>query len=185
MEYICATGPYPTILLKFDLIVLNFILCSLMNRRCTRFAAYSGSAIFFMTLVYFALLADTFYSGGDKQTTPQMAQMIPTLPLEINSPETEVNKVVILDPENGRKLGSGKIEVKGKAPQKSVVSLFVNGTQVDQVQSRDGSYRFANVELTRQANVLQTRFHAQDGSSASSTAILVFHPETASRTQGK
>jgi hypothetical protein len=155
-----------------------------MKKRFAHLALYVGAATFFITLVYFALLADAFYSGGDTPRT-QTAQMVPTLPLQIHEPESVKEPISINQPENGKNLHSGKIDVNGKAPGDCTIVLFVNGKKVDQVESRDGLYRFENVELAKQANVLQTRFLARDGSSASSKAILVFHRSTTSNLEGK
>jgi hypothetical protein len=149
-----------------------------MKKRYTHYAMYTGGTVFFIVLVYFALLADAFYSGGDQKLPPQMAQIVPSLPIEkghLNDNE----KVVILNPENGKKSISRKIDVDGKAPRGASVLLFVNGVLAGKVQSaEDGSYRFTNIELLRHANVIQTRFHGTDGSSASSRAIMVFHRNT-------
>jgi hypothetical protein len=146
-----------------------------MKQRYTHYALYAGGTVFFLILVYFALLADAFYSGGDQKMPPQMAQIVPSLPIE-KGHLNENEKVVILNPENGKKSVSKKIDVNGKAPRGTAVLLFVNGVLTDKVQSaEDGSYRFTNVELLRHANVIQTRFHGTDGSSASSRAIMVFH----------
>jgi hypothetical protein len=149
-----------------------------MKKQYTHYAMYAGGTVFFIVLVYFALLADAFYSGGDQKLPPQMAQIVPSLPIEkghLNDNE----KVVILKPENGKKSISRKIDVDGKAPRGASVLLFVNGVLAGKVQSaEDGSYRFTNIELLRHANVIQTRFHGTDGSSASSRAIMVFHRNT-------
>jgi hypothetical protein len=156
-----------------------------MKKRFAHLALYVGATTFFITLVYFALLADAFYSGGDAPKAPQMAQMIPSLPLEIHEAEAEMNDVLISHPKNGAELESERIEVNGKAPRESTVQLFLNGAKIAQVESRDGSYWFENVELAKQANVIQTRFHSRDGSSAPSKPILVFHRIKTSNLEGK
>src|SRR5262245_54133149 len=108
-----------------------------MKKRFAHLALCVGAATFFITLVYFALLADAFYSGGDTPRTPQMAQMVPSLPLQIHEPESVKDPISINQPENGKALNSGKIDVIGKAPGDSRVVLYVNGKKVDQVESRD------------------------------------------------
>ncbi len=152
-----------------------------MKQRYARYTVYAGGAVFFVTLVYFALLADAFYSSGDEKASPQMAQIVPSLPIDIVGKENENVDIAIDHPENGRKSTSQRIDVEGKAPEGSSVLLFVNGTLVDSVQSSDGFYRFSNVMLTRPANILQTRFQSSDDSSAASAAIMVFHQNSDSK----
>lgn len=152
-----------------------------MKQRYARYTVYAGAAVFFVSLVYFALLADAFYSSGDEKASQQMAQIVPSLPIDMVGKENEKVEIAIEHPENGRKSTSQRIDVEGQAPLGSSVLLFVNGILVDSAQSSDGSFRFTNVALTRQANILQTRFHASDGSSASSAAIMVFHQNSVSK----
>ena len=145
-----------------------------MKERYARYGLYVGSAAFVITLVYFALLADAFYTGGDETTVRQMAQVVPSLPIDLDGSSKENETIVILTPENGMNIASGRIDVKGNAPVGAEVLLFVNGAFAQRVSSPEGTYLFTDVELKKQATILQTRFEGEDGSSASSTAIMVF-----------
>jgi hypothetical protein len=145
-----------------------------MQQRYARYAMYVGSVVFFIVLVYFALLADAFYSGGDQQFTAQSAQIVPSLPIDLAPGGGEKEEVTVAKPQNGWKSPSRAITVEGKAPLGAEVVLFVNGKLLDRLESQDSSYRFIDVPLPQYANVIQTRFNTKDGSSASSNAIMVF-----------
>src|SRR5262245_26039175 len=48
-----------------------------------RYAAYVTIFLLFSGLVYFGLLADAFYSGGDKNTGTQLEHITPSLPVKV------------------------------------------------------------------------------------------------------
>lgn len=143
-----------------------------------RYALYGTSVILVGVLIYFALLADAFYSSGTE--TAALAEMVPKMPVatdeEIHSQREEIH---ITRPVNGMKSPSQTIEVEGTAPDNSVVAMYLNGTLMESTVARTGGvYRFTNVVLTKPANVLQTRYYSDNGSSDSSTAIMVFYQST-------
>ena len=65
------------------------------------------------------------------------------------------------------------LQVEGKAPQNAVVAVYLNGTLIESTVARGAVYRFSKVMLTKHANVIQTRYYSDDGSSNFSPAIMV------------
>ncbi|MCI0416955.1 polysaccharide deacetylase family protein [bacterium] len=137
---------------------------------------YATLILLLSGFVYFALLADAFYSGGDLQVKPNLTQIAPSLPVDMQEKPTE--EIMISRPLNGTKCLSQTIQVEGRAPSNSVVAIYLNGTLIDNTVAREGHYRFAQVPLTKHANVLQTRFYANNGSSDSSSAIMIFNQDS-------
>ena len=138
-----------------------------------RYATYATLVVLIIGFVYFALLADAFYSGGKTTIAPANAEIAPSLPLNID--EKPASQILIQRPSNGMKSPSQTVEVEGKAPANSVVALYLNGTLTDSTVAAGGFYRFPSVLLTKSSNVMQTRFHADNGSSDASSAIMVFY----------
>ena len=139
-----------------------------------KYALYAASMIMVVGLVYFALFADAFYNGENQKTQPTLSQIAPSLPLDIQSNAQPVETILITRPINGMKSASQTIEVEGKAPNNAVVALYLNGTLVESTVARTAVYRFPQAILTKHANVIQTRFYTDGGSSNSSSAIMVF-----------
>ncbi len=148
------------------------------SRPYARYAMYASALVLVGVLVYFALLADAFYSGGDEKSTANLTQMAPSLPVHVEPPEQET--IAISRPLNGMKSASQTIAVEGKAPQNAVVAMYLNGTLVESTVARDSSFHFPQVLLTKHANVLQARFYTDAGSSNSSPAIMVFFQDSLS-----
>lgn len=123
--------------------------------------------------VYFALLADAFYSGGDLEVKTNRTQIALSLPVDMQ--EKPAEEIIISKPHNGMKSSSQTVHVEGRAPHNSSVAIYLNGTLMDSTVTRGGHYRFPEVLLTKHANVLQTRFYAKNGSSDSSSAIMIFY----------
>src|SRR5689334_7179526 len=51
-------------------------------RRFRRYALYSSIAALVAIFIYFGLLADAFYSGGDQKNRPSLNEIAPSLPVE-------------------------------------------------------------------------------------------------------
>ncbi|PWT89594.1 MAG: hypothetical protein C5B54_08645 [Acidobacteria bacterium] len=153
----------------------------------TRYVLYAGSLVLVGGLVYFALLADAFYTGGDRPAnanpTPKssVAPIAPSLPVESPNPPKET--INISRPVNGMKSASQTIEVAGKAPKDAIVGLYLNGSLIESTLAMEASYNFPAVLLTKHANVIQTRFY-KDESSNFSPAIMVFYQDTIQTTSG-
>lgn len=142
-----------------------------------RYAVYGSLFVLFSGLVYFGLLADAFYSGGDKTSQASLGKIAPSLPVE-TAPETrDPDSVTITRPINGMKSPSQTVEVEGKAPAGAVVAAYLNGSLVESTVARDGNYSFPGVLLTKHANVLQTRYYTENGSSNFSPAIMVLYQD--------
>lgn len=142
-------------------------------RPYTRYALYAGSLVLVCGLVYFALMADAFYTGGDHGAEPN-TRMTPSLPIE-SDPQAK-DMISITRPLNGMKSASQTVAVEGKAPKGAVVAIYLNGTLMESSIARDATYRFSSVLLTKHANVIQTRFYS-DGMSNFSPAIMVFYQD--------
>jgi hypothetical protein len=138
-----------------------------------RYAIYVSLFVLLGGFLYFALLADAFYSGGTTAPRPDTAQIAPSLP--VNFEEQTAEEIVIQRPINGTKTHSQTIQVEGKAPPNSVVELYLNGARIDKVRTKQGRYLFADVDLTARTNVLQTRFYSDDGFSDASDAVMIFY----------
>jgi len=147
-----------------------------ITRPFARYALYASALVLVAGLVYFALLADAFYSGGDQNTAAKLAEMTPSLPLDTEPPKQET--ITISRPLNGMKSASQNIAVEGKAPPNAVVAMYLNGTLVESTIARNSNFRFPQVLLTKHANVLQARFYTDAGSSNSSPAIMVFFQDS-------
>jgi peptidoglycan/xylan/chitin deacetylase (PgdA/CDA1 family) len=124
-------------------------------------------------IIYFALFADAFYNGEGKSQT-SLAQMAPSLPVEVDSGASGTEGIAITRPLNGMKSASQTVEVEGKAPENSVVAMYLNGSLIESTVAKGSLYRFPKVLLTKHANVIQTRYYSDNGSSNSSVAIMVF-----------
>jgi peptidoglycan/xylan/chitin deacetylase (PgdA/CDA1 family) len=138
-----------------------------------RYAMYATVIFLLGGFVYFALLADAFYSGGDLEVKTNLTQIAPSLPVDMQ--ERPAEEIIISKPLNGMKSSSQTVQVEGRAPHNSSVAIYLNGTMMDSTVARGGQYRFAEVPLTKHANVLQTRFYTRNGSSDSSSAIMIFY----------
>lgn len=136
-------------------------------------------------VIYFGVLADAFYSGGDHQNNQStgLAQITPSLPVETAPAPAPKEMVSITRPVNGMKSASQSIEVAGKAPKDAVVALYLNGSLMESTVAKDASYNFSSVTLTKHANVIQTRFYS-DESSNFSPAIMVFFQDTIQASSG-
>jgi len=141
-----------------------------------RYAFYATLVVLVGGFIYFALLADAFYNGGDENIRSDLAGIAPSLP--VNTDERPVEAVTITRPVNGMKSASQTVQVEGSAPQNAIVAIYLNGTLIDSTVARNGNYRFPQVLLTKHANVIQTRFYGDNGASDSSTAIMVFYQES-------
>jgi peptidoglycan-N-acetylmuramic acid deacetylase len=149
-------------------------LAEVPKRGYRRYALYGMLVLLLGGFLYFALLADAFYSGGDAaEATTDSTAIAPSLPVAIE--ERERQPILIDHPLNGLKSMSEKIKVEGPAPHNSVVGMYLNGSLIDSTVAREGYYHFPNVLLTKPTNILQTRFYAANGSSDSSPAIMVFY----------
>jgi peptidoglycan/xylan/chitin deacetylase (PgdA/CDA1 family) len=144
--------------------------------RYGRYALYTSLALLIGGFIYFGLLADAFYNGSEQGTQPNLSQIAPSLPVKTETP-TRVEDITITRPINGMKSASQTIELEGRAPQNSVVAAYLNGTLVASTLARSSVYHFPQVLLTKHANVIQTRFYLDNGSSNSSSAIMVFFQE--------
>lgn len=147
------------------------------ERTYAKYALYLTGLILVASLIYFALLADAFYSGGDHGSSTNLHEITPSLPLEIETP-TPTEPLTITRPLNGMKSPSQFIEVEGKGPEHSVVALYLNGTLIESTVARESVYRFPNVLLTKKANVIQTRFYTDSGASNFSPAIMVLYQDS-------
>jgi peptidoglycan/xylan/chitin deacetylase (PgdA/CDA1 family) len=146
-------------------------------RRFRHYALYSSIAVLLGTFIYFGLLADAFYSGGDQKNRPSLNEIAPSLPVETASAPRRAEGINITRPLNGMKSASQTVEVEGKAPANAVVAMYLNGSLVESTVARNSTYTFPRVLLTKHANVLQTRYYSDDGSSNSSSAIMVFYQD--------
>jgi peptidoglycan/xylan/chitin deacetylase (PgdA/CDA1 family) len=144
--------------------------------RYARYALYLTGLMLVAGVIYFALLADAFYSGGDQPSAPKFEEIRPSLPVVV---ESEPNKetINITRPLNGMKSPSQIIEVEGKAPDHAVVAIYLNGTLIESTVARENLYRFQKVPLTKHANVIQTRFYSDNGSTNFSPAIMVLYQD--------
>ncbi len=141
-----------------------------------RYEMYASLILLLAGFVYFALLADAFYSGGDALVKPNLTQIALSLPLDMQErPEQEI---MISRPPNGTKSPSQTVQVEGRAPHNSVVAMYLNGTLMDNTVAHGGNYRFSDVLLTKNANILQTRFYADSGSSDSSSPIMILYHDS-------
>lgn len=147
------------------------------GRTYAKYALYLTGLILVASLIYFALLADAFYSGGDQGSTPNLTEIKPSLPLEIERP-APAEALTITRPLNGMKSPSQLIEVEGKGPKNAVVALYLNGTLMESTVARQNVYRFPKVLLTKTANVIQTRFYTDSGASNFSPAIMVLYQDS-------
>jgi peptidoglycan/xylan/chitin deacetylase (PgdA/CDA1 family) len=141
-----------------------------------KYVAYASIAALLGVFIYFGLLADAFYSGGDQQATTNLNSIAPSLPVDVQEKKAET--ITITRPLNGMKSPSQTIQVEGAAPQNSVVAVYLNGTLMDSTVARSAYYRFPQLLLTKHANVIQTRFYADNGSSDASSAIMVFFQDS-------
>lgn len=143
------------------------------QRRYKRYVIYGMLVLLLGGFLYFALLADAFYSGGEAaEAVSETTQITPSLPVAMEEQKKE--DILIDRPVNGMKSLSEHVRVEGPAPHKSVVGMYLNGSLIDSTVASGGYYRFADVLLTKPTNILQTRFYAANGSSDSSPAIMVF-----------
>jgi len=152
--------------------------------RYARYALYAGSLVMVGGLIYFALFADAFYNGEEQPAQPSFAQIAPSLPVQLDSTPRTENTIIITRPVNGMKSASQTIEVEGKAPENALVALYLNGSLIESAVARGAVYRFPQVMLTKHANVLQTRFYVESGSSNASSAIMVFYKNEIPATAG-
>ncbi|HSE41365.1 MAG TPA: polysaccharide deacetylase family protein [Acidobacteriota bacterium] len=146
------------------------------KRNYARYTIYASLIVLAAGFVYFGLLADAFYSGG---SNPQQQQdlMAPSLPVDVEKEEKK-EEISITRPINGMKSASQFVEVEGSAPANAVVAVYLNGSLVESTVAREALYRFPKVMLTKHANVLQTRFYSDDGSSNFSPAIMVLYQDS-------
>ena len=151
--------------------------------RYKRYAIYGMLVLLLGGFLYFALLADAFYSGGDvAEAVSESTEISPSLPVSMEEQKKE--DILIEHPLNGLRSRSEQVQVEGPAPHNSVVGMLLNGSLIDSTVAHGGYYRFPSVILTKPTNVLQTRFYARNGSSDSSPAIMVFYQNaTASKVQ--
>ena len=140
-----------------------------------RYAMFVSMLVLILGFVYFALLADAFYSGGDAGVKSKPNKIGLSLPLDIQA--KPVVEILISRPLNGTRSPSQTMQVEGHAPANSVVAIYLNGTLTDSTIATGGNYRFPSVLLTKNANVIQTRFYADNGSSDASSAIMVFYAD--------
>jgi peptidoglycan/xylan/chitin deacetylase (PgdA/CDA1 family) len=141
-----------------------------------KYVIFAGLAVILGGFVYFGLLADAFYSGGSQTATTSLNSIAPSLPVEVQ--EKPAADITITRPLNGMKSPSQTIQVEGNAPQNSVVAVYLNGTLMESTVARAAYYRFPQVLLTKHANVIQTRFYTDNGSSDASSAIMVFYQDS-------
>lgn len=153
-------------------------------RRFRRYALYSTVAVLIGVFIYFGLLADAFYNGSDQKNHAAMNEIAPSLPLETAPAPRKPEGIVITRPLNGMKSASQRIEVEGRAPADAVVAMYLNGTLVESTVARNSTYSFPQILLTKHANVLQTRYYSDDGSSNASAAIMVFFQDEIPSTAG-
>lgn len=140
-----------------------------------RYALYASSIIIFAGVVYFALFADAFYNSGTQTPKTPLNAMTPALPVTFGEKPPE--GILITTPLNGMKSASQTILIEGKAPKDSIVGLYLNGTLMISTVAINSQYRFPDVLLTKHANVLQTRYYTNQGSSNFSPAIMVFYQD--------
>ena len=152
-------------------------------RPVLRYALYGSLFLSFLGLVYFGLLADAFYSGGDHNSNQAVAHMAPSLPVE-SADKPPQDAVTITRPINGMKSASQTVEVEGKAPANAVVAVYLNGSLIESTVVREGIYNFTGVLLTKHANVLQTRYYGDNGTSNFSPAIMVLYQEPIQENSG-
>ncbi len=148
-----------------------------VTRNYIRYAAYAAVVVLVGSFIYFGLLADAFYSGGNQQQD-DLTGMAPSLPVDLEQAEEKPEVVSITRPLNGMKSPSQFVDVEGSAPANSVVAVYLNGSLVESTIARNSIYRFPKVMLTKHANVLQTRFYSDDGSSNFSPAIMVLYQDS-------
>src|SRR5262245_38618111 len=65
-----------------------------------RYALYATGIVLIGGLIYFALLADAFYSGGDQRPQPAFKKIAPSLPVDLNPPPPR-QAITISRPLNG------------------------------------------------------------------------------------
>ncbi len=146
------------------------------TRNYGRYAIYASLVVLAAGFVYFGLLADAFYSGGSQHQQPDL--MTPSLPIDLEKADDKADGINITRPINGMKSASQFVEVEGSAPANAVVAVYLNGSLVESTVARNTLYRFPKVMLTKHANVLQTRFYDDDGSSNFSPAIMVLYQDS-------
>jgi hypothetical protein len=140
-----------------------------------KYAMYAALVFVLGLLVYFGLLADAFYSGSNHQSAPSLKSIALSLP--INVEEKVVSPITISHPRNGEQIPLKQIYIDGIAPENSEVSLYLNGILLEKTTAHAAQYRFADVQLTKRANVIQTRYYV-DGSSEASTPIMIFSKDS-------
>jgi peptidoglycan-N-acetylglucosamine deacetylase len=148
------------------------------SRPYFRYAAYAAIVLFVGGFIYFGLLADAFYSGSNDKQPDKLSNMQPSLPVDVEQADSKKDVVTITRPLNGMKSPSQFVEVEGAAPSNAVVAVYLNGSLIESTIARDAIYRFPKVMLTKHANVLQTRFYSDDGSSNFSPAIMVLYQDS-------
>jgi peptidoglycan/xylan/chitin deacetylase (PgdA/CDA1 family) len=146
----------------------------------SRYATYATLILLFGGFIYFALLADAFYSGGELEVKSNLAQIAPSLPVDMQ--ENPSAEILISSPLNGMSSSSQTVQVEGRAPHNSAVAMYLDGTLMDSTVARGGHYQFPDVPLNKHVNVLQTRFYARNGSSDSSSPIMIFLQNSSSAT---
>lgn len=154
------------------------------QRPYTRYALYAGSLVLFLSLVYFALFADAFYSTQPRRPGADLSQITPSLPVSAPSDQASEDSIAITRPLNGMKSPSQTVAVEGRAPANAVVAIYLNGTVMESTLVRDSEYRFPAVLLTKHANVIQTRYYTSQGSSNFSRAVMVFYQEPIQSSSG-
>lgn len=152
-------------------------------RPVLRYALYGSLFLSFLGLIYFGLLADAFYSGGDRTANRSTARITPSLPVE-PADKSPQDAVTITRPINGMKSASQTVEVEGKAPANAVVAVYLNGSLIESTVARGGIYNFSGVLLTKHANVLQTRYYGDNSTSNFSPAIMVLYQEPIQENNG-
>lgn len=146
-----------------------------LTRRFHKSALYSSIAILIGGFIYFGLLADAFYNDGDQKNLSALSAIAPSLPVQTGGAQQSADRIVITQPFNGANSTSQTLAVEGRAPANSTVTIYLNGRVVQSTIARNSSYSFPGIMLTEHANVLQTRYYSQDGSSDASAAILIFY----------
>src|SRR5436190_6007353 len=117
-------------------------------RRFRRYALYSSIAVLVGGFIYFGLLADAFYSGGDQKSRPSLNEIAPSLPVETATVPHRSEGINITRPLNGMKSASQTVEVEGKAPANAIVAMYLNGSLVESTVARNSIYTFPRVVLT-------------------------------------
>jgi endogenous inhibitor of DNA gyrase (YacG/DUF329 family) len=144
------------------------------KRSIARYTGYATVILLFGGLIYFGLLADTFYNGSNHQSTSNLKSLALSLP--VNVEENTVPQITISKPLNGETSSERSIQVEGVAPENSDVFLYLNGTLLEKTNAHANRYRFSHISLTKGANVIQTRYFIS-GSSEASTAIMIFYKD--------